>query len=459
MPDPTRAVIYLRVSNDPDGQETSITRHRTDTHALCQRMGWTVIEECVDNDISASRYSRKKRPGWARVLELVDTGAADRIVAWDLDRMLRQPRELEDLIDRAEKGLPVSSISGEVRLDTADGRFISRILVAKAAKESDDLSRRVKRAKLAAAQQGRPGGNVWAFGWTDNGWSIVEEEAEAIRDAARRILAGEIGVTGLAREWNDKGYRRPRSARTWSSTTVRCVMESPRNAGLRQHQGVIIGEAAWPAIIDRVTHERLIRYFSDPARKKGPRRRSTFTGLFRCGSCGTVMRRDQTHGKAIWRCNLGPGIPSCGRAVTASHVDDLIVESLFLAADTGRLGSDNIGVDPAEEKAVTKLQEVEARQLELSDMFAAGEISRSEWLRAKEALTARQEAAMAVIHGSRRASTLDRWREPDALRAAWPSMTPQEQNTILKAVFESVLVHEAVRGGAPADRIERRWRV
>ena len=119
-----------------------------------------------------------------------------------------------------------------IRLDTADGRFIARILVAKAAKESDDLSRRIKRQRLAAAQAGRPVANIQAFGWDSTGMATIEHEAEAIRDGARRVLDGEIGITGLAREWTAKGYRRPKSAGEWSSTTVRGVLTLPRNAGL-----------------------------------------------------------------------------------------------------------------------------------------------------------------------------------------------------------------------------------
>ena len=104
--------------------------------------------------MSASRYARRKRTEWARVIAMLDAGAANMLVAWELDRLLRQPRELEDLIDRADHGLPVVTMSGDVKLDNADGRFIARILVAKAAKESDDISRRTKAQKLSRVERG-----------------------------------------------------------------------------------------------------------------------------------------------------------------------------------------------------------------------------------------------------------------------------------------------------------------
>lgn len=455
------AVIYLRVSHDPEGREQSLTRHRTDCRALCERNGWTVVEECVDNDISASRYSRKRRPGWARVLELVEAGTAERIVAWDLDRMMRQPRELEDLIDRAEKGLPVTTLSGDIRLDTADGRFISRILVAKAAKESDDLSRRIKRQRLSAAQAGRPLTNIPAFGWDVSRMEIVEEEAEAIRDAARRVLAGEIGVTGLAREWTAKGYRRPRSAKQWSSTSVRGVLVSPRNAGLAVYQREVIGDAVWAPILDRLTYERLLRLFADPSRKKNPRRVTTFTGVFRCGHCGAKMSKDQVAGKVVWRCKPTPSQPNCGRsAITGTLVEEHVVESLFELIDASGGNLPVAEPDSVDEAAVAELAAVEARQRELAAMFAAGEISRAEWLAAREPLTALQEAAsQALKPKGRRSSVVTRWAQPGALREAWPAMTDHERNSILREFYDGVIVHPATPDRRGVERLERRWRV
>lgn len=62
------------------------------------------------------------------------------IVVWHTDRLFRQPRDLETLIDLADKGFLVVSAHGSRVLTDPDDRFILRIEVAHAARSSDDTS-------------------------------------------------------------------------------------------------------------------------------------------------------------------------------------------------------------------------------------------------------------------------------------------------------------------------------
>lgn len=97
-----------------------------------QAHGWRIVDEFVDNDRSASRYARKVRPDFARVVELIDAGGARRIVPYSLDRLLPDPKELEELIDRADPRmrptgtLRVTSLQGDIDLSSEDGRFQAR---------------------------------------------------------------------------------------------------------------------------------------------------------------------------------------------------------------------------------------------------------------------------------------------------------------------------------------------
>jgi hypothetical protein len=64
---------------------------------------------------------------------------------------------------------------------------------------------------------------------------------------------------------------------------------SPRIAGLKEHRGEIVGEATWPAIIDRATHDRLVGLLGDESRRPanyGRPRVHPLAGLVYCGSCG-----------------------------------------------------------------------------------------------------------------------------------------------------------------------------
>ena len=109
-----------------------MARQSEDIAAVCERHGWELVEVLTDNDISASRYSKKPRPGYGRLLAAIVAGV-DRAVAYDVDRLLRQPRQLEDLIDLCEQrngAFQLHNVNGELDLTTGGGRFIARMLVA-----------------------------------------------------------------------------------------------------------------------------------------------------------------------------------------------------------------------------------------------------------------------------------------------------------------------------------------
>ncbi len=148
------------------------------------------------------------------MLEDLKAGRIDGVVAWDIDRFTRQPRELGAWIDEyedAERGkrhLVFDSVSAsDIDLSTENGRFIARIKVTIANKSSADTSRRTKRKHLELAMQGRlPGGRA-PYGWNrDDRRTLVPEEAEHLRTAVKDFLGG-IWWASIARDWRDKGVR------------------------------------------------------------------------------------------------------------------------------------------------------------------------------------------------------------------------------------------------------------
>src|SRR3954451_11332018 len=109
----TRAVIYCRQSLDRTGEGLAVTRQREDAEALCRERGWTVLDVITDNDVSAS--TRKPRPGFVRVLDLVDRGAGEVVVCWHVDRLVRKLADLETVIERCEHSdVKIATVSGDL---------------------------------------------------------------------------------------------------------------------------------------------------------------------------------------------------------------------------------------------------------------------------------------------------------------------------------------------------------
>ena len=97
-------------------------------------------------------------------------------------------------------------------------------------------------------------------------------EAEALKDAANRVLESVEPVGSIIRDWHERGIM-PVAAREWSNTSLVYTLTSARIVGYREWQGQKYPTTQWPAILDRDTHERLVKLFSDPARRLGAVRR------------------------------------------------------------------------------------------------------------------------------------------------------------------------------------------
>ncbi len=150
------AAVYARISSDPEGDRLGVTRQREDCEALAARKGWPVAEVYIDDDRSA--YSGKPRPEYRRMLDDIAARQVDALIVYNLDRLHRQPRELEAFFDITDAaGLTnLATVEGDINLGSHDGRFHARILGAVARKSSDDASRRIKRKNEERAAQGLP---------------------------------------------------------------------------------------------------------------------------------------------------------------------------------------------------------------------------------------------------------------------------------------------------------------
>jgi DNA invertase Pin-like site-specific DNA recombinase len=313
-----RAVGYARISKDDTLEGRGAARQTEDIAAVCDREGWQLTEVLTDNDVSASRYSRKPRPGFSRLVDLIDNGAVDRAVVYDVDRLLRQPRQLEDLIDLCEKrngAFQLHNVNGEMDLVTSSGRFVARMLVAKAAMESDDLSRSLRRSFDQKAAEGRPHG-ARAFGYEPDGMTIRDSEAALFRQAAADILAG-ASLNEIAKRWNDLGVRTPQRHRQWDGSVVKVTLTGPRHAGLRVHRGEVIGLVpGWPAGSRSCRHCGVglrSRPWASTAPAGSTTPTSTSPGTSASSTCRLAPTRARSGGwRATWSGRCCPATGRCG---------------------------------------------------------------------------------------------------------------------------------------------------
>lgn len=290
-----RAAVYLRISLDKDGDEAAVARQRVDAHDLAAKRGWEIVEEYLDNSVSASKAS-VVRPAYEKMRRDYRSGLFDVIICYDLDRLTRQPRQLEDWIDEAEhRGLVLVTLNGEADLSTDNGRMFARIKVAVARGEIERKSARQKRANEQHASRG-----AWQFSRRPYGYErvsgrirVVESEAEIVREGYRRYIAGE-SYYSLANDWNAREV--PTFDGPWSMTRVRALLRNERYAGLVLYKGqpVELEEGysiSWEPLIDRRTWDDYLATRS--ARKRAgswsTKAKHLLSGIISCAVCGAPL--------------------------------------------------------------------------------------------------------------------------------------------------------------------------
>jgi len=499
--------IYLRLS-DPASEE-SFDGREAKLRSEASHLGWIVHRVVVENDVDddgmpkpASAFKRKMirvpgtdrrvlrviRPGFRSVLDDLDSGRANAVLVEDLDRLLRQPRDGEDLLDAVEMSASnCRSLSGSLKLTdggTEDERFMTRIVAATAAKSSADTARRVadkKELLHGKSYSGghRPYGYVPAQGTEKyhRNLIIVPDEAEVIRDAATAILDHNISLKAIARELNDRGVPST-EGNGWSAGSLRYVLMKPSVAGLQQHlpekerraaraRGVkppkpAVKEAPWPAILDRDRWERLCDKLNDPSRltngTRGREPRWLLSGYGECGICGDGTLVEVSRSVPSYVCK-GP-VQHLRRS--AKHVDDaisrLIVARLSQADIADLLKPPPSSVPQENAKTLRsearRLRERKAAQMR---MHAAGDIDDDDLVIGLKSVKERLAVIEAQLATSDHPDPLADFRDAPAA-TVWENLSLARRREIVKLLLRVSFLPSGRRGpGFDPETLSVTW--
>jgi DNA invertase Pin-like site-specific DNA recombinase len=402
------AVTYCRISADKTGAGLGVERQAADCRDLAAKHGLGEPEVLTDNDLSA--YSGKRRPGYEQLLEGLNEGRWSALLVWHVDRLCRNVRDLEDIVDLVNGRVAVHTVKGgEIDLETPEGRLQARMLGTLARYESEHRSDRVKRALDQVAESGKSHGGPRRYGWNRDG-TLDHDEAKIVAELTRRVIGGE-SCRSLARELQARGVA-PWGKMPWSSDSVKSIVIRARNAGLRVHRGEVVGPAAWPAIVDRESWEAAHALLTDPARRTSPGNTPArlMSGLMTCGvaGCGLPVRSGGSKGGVpVYRCSSGSHVKR-----RVALVDGLVEAYILALLEREGVGAPTPATVPSDVRG--KADAVRLRLEQLEDKYADGDLTRAGYLRNRDRLTAklaeleRAEALMRVP-GPLQGITTDRW--------------------------------------------------
>jgi DNA invertase Pin-like site-specific DNA recombinase len=474
--------VYARISRAANG-DTIKTDYQVEvcSEEVAER-GARVGQVFIDPSLSAWKRN-VVRPDWDKLMARLESGAADGVIFYDVTRFSRKILEGERLVEAAERGIRVWSLTGEYNLTTADGRRHFREAMVAAAGESDKIAERVAHGKVRRARKGRPAGSARGFGMPglapkSAGWEPgdprematdeqVAAERAVITECYERILGGE-SLVKVVRDLNERRVKTVNGNR-WKRDGLGKSLTRPVLAGLVMLNGKVVSRLAGiDPVVRQEEWERLCAILAGRPRGRPQGEVHRLTGLMACGRCGHTlhgMPRRQLPPypdgsvRREYRCRKDSSHFGCGHNV----IDAVAAEAIVAEAVKARLGdprrADRIAARLAQVREQRAVFQAEISALEASadnlavktarwgvdrvDKAMAPILTRLEQLREK--VTALEEPEDAGMAASEAAAEWDK-AEAAGDTAAMRAMT--------RRAFPNLVLHPAARRG---DRSPERF--
>ena len=108
---PQTAIIYARSAND-DGHQ-SLSTQISACHAYADQNGLSVKD--ILSDATVSGLSSANRPGLSKLFQRISEGDVETVLCTSRDRLTRDPKEAEEVLDRLTKlGVSLQTVASNV---------------------------------------------------------------------------------------------------------------------------------------------------------------------------------------------------------------------------------------------------------------------------------------------------------------------------------------------------------
>lgn len=331
--------VYVRISEDRPGIETSTRTQEKEGREFGDRNEWDYVDTFSDVGISA--YKGKKRPGLESAIRAIETGQIDILVVWKLDRLVRSITAFHAIDDRVRKaGGRIASVTDTFLngVDKTANQIMAGLVAGFGQMESEIKSDRIKSWQRDQIEKGNHNGGTRAYGYIIQGDSLVQVKGEAdiLRKASAMILNGE-SLRGTLRELS------PMSARSTKANPIpmthrglRSALTNPTVAGLRRdgNGGYVRGN--WEPIINRADWDTLNGMFGDENRRTASTNQIAhlLSGILTCGNCGKGL------GIRKWKANPTKRQPvphpechrytcQCGNSIDEANTNRVVLSRMW----------------------------------------------------------------------------------------------------------------------------------
>lgn len=330
-----RAVLYARVSTDDQADKGYSLPSQFDAmRRYAMQQGFEIVGEFQDDYSGATPIEH--RPEGRKAYTMLQSGEADVIIAYTIDRFVRPPEDGDEwdmpILVRglAKLGKEIHTVRrGKLNTNFAD-LLIALLDARKAGEERRDIRERSMRGKRAKAKAGRVIGVRAPYGYQhvrdENGKAITlvidKETGRIVKLIFRWYVYGDetgkpLGARAIALRLTEmrvptpgtlqRGYEfRKRTPGVWGVNSIIKIIDREAYAGTwyyglfekkagyksyNQGDGKNAIAVSVPVIVDRETWKRAQeqRKYNRLMAMRNCKRNYLLRGMIRCGECNTAM--------------------------------------------------------------------------------------------------------------------------------------------------------------------------
>lgn len=325
-----RVAAYARVSSGKDAQLHSLSAQISYyNNYIGSRGDWELAGIYADEAITGTKDNR---PQFQKLLSDCRAGKIDMVIAKSITRLARNTVTLlETARELKSLGIDIYFEKENIHTLSSDGELMLTLLASFAQEESRSASENVKWRIRKQFEKGYSTYiDMYGYRFEENTLKIVPEEAEVVRQVFSDYLSG-MGKTAIAKKLNRQKIP-AKSGGLWRGTTVHDMLVNEKYTGdlmlqkfyrtdhittknVKNHgeHPMYYVEDSHEAIIDKATfsevQEEVARRREKAAPSKMPPRHYLFTGIVRCGQCGStfyrkIRNRNTKYAKPVWTCQL-----------------------------------------------------------------------------------------------------------------------------------------------------------
>ena len=476
----TRAVSYLRVSDQSQIDGHSLDAQERLFRELCKNRGWEVAQIYREEGRSAHVDAIAKRPVFRQLLEDATKHQFDIVVVHTLDRWSRNLKvTLESLTILGKQNVGLVSIAENIDYSRPEGMLFTQMLGAFAQYYSGALGTHVKKGIEQRAIEGKHNGCI-PFGyescWMTNdkgektcrcnpehpgGIHVHKAEGKVITTLFKRYFGGATSLSELAIWLNKQGFRTRNlhrlhdangnlvsGPRLFTTASVRGILHNPFYTGSivfkgKNHHG-LHEKLVTPEVFEAV--QLLLN--KNSGRVNGITTTSgrfyLLKGLVRCAYCGLPMwSQSFKGGRAFYREHRASRslaeCPAHGGSINCKAIDAQVI-TLVSAIELGPQWQEEvlaiISLKDEVERVQIEREQTQSRLRRMAKAYVDGLFPDEEYHRQKKLMEMEMESlSVPAADAAEEAGKLIM-----NLRELWARATAEEQRRLLLSILEAVYI-------------------